>query len=100
MDVALIRTADYDCHARDLSALVDLVSHGDNQVRTGSNQRVEVGHHAALPDNAVGPIELGIPGASHHFSPVVDAAGYGTKISRQRLKTCEYVVLPDCGIRC
>src|SRR5579862_9519150 len=28
VDIPFIRTAEYDCHAGDLSALVDLVSHG------------------------------------------------------------------------
>ncbi len=43
VDVARIRPAEHDCHARDLSALVDLVSHGCEEVDTGRKQRVEVG---------------------------------------------------------
>ncbi len=49
-----------DCHARDLSALVDLVSHGCEEVGTGRKQRVEVGHHAVLPDEGMGPVEVGV----------------------------------------
>jgi hypothetical protein len=43
VDVARIRPSEHDCHARDLSALVDLVSHGCEEVGTGRKQRVEVG---------------------------------------------------------
>ena len=57
VDVALIRPAEYDCHARDLSALVDLVSHDCAEVGAGRKQRVEVGHHVVLPDEGMGPVE-------------------------------------------
>jgi hypothetical protein len=43
VDVARIRPAKHDCHARDLSALVDLVSHGCEEAGTGRKQRPEVG---------------------------------------------------------
>src|ERR1700722_17398484 len=75
VDVARVRPAEYDCHARDLSALVDLVSHDCEEVGTGWKQRVEVGHHAVLPDEGMGPVEVGVEVASHHLSLVVDAAG-------------------------
>jgi len=94
VDVARIRPAEHRCHARDLSALVDLVSHGCVEVGTGGKRRIEVGHHAVLPDEAVGPVEAGVPGASHHLAPVVDAGGYGGNISRQSAEVCECVVLP------
>ena len=98
MDVARIRPAEHRCHARDLSALVDLVSHGCVEVGTGGKRRIEVGHHAVLPDEAVGPVEAGVPGASHHLAPVVDAGGYGGNISRQSAEVCECVVLPKRAI--
>src|ERR1700746_3549642 len=53
VDVARIRPAEYDCHARDLSALVDLVSHDCEEVGTCRKQRVEVGHHVVLPDETM-----------------------------------------------
>src|SRR4029077_12745369 len=61
VDVARIRPAEYDCHARDLSALVDLVSHGCEEVGTGRKERVKVGHRAVLPDETMGPVEVGVP---------------------------------------
>src|ERR1700693_1830485 len=76
VDVARIRPAEYDCHARDLSALVDLVRHGCEEVGTGRKQRVKVGHHVVVPDEGMGPVEGGVPVASHHSAPVVDAAGF------------------------
>src|SRR5229473_5238350 len=98
VDVARIRPAEYDCHARDLSALVDLVSHDCEEVGTGRKQRVKVGHHAVLPDEAMGPVEVGVPGASHHLALAVDAGGYGGKISRQSAEVCECVALPKRAI--
>jgi hypothetical protein len=83
VDVARMRPAAYDCHARDLSALVDLVSHGCEEVGTGRKQRVKIGHHAVLVDEGMGPVEVGVPVASHHLAPVVDAAGFAAKISRR-----------------
>src|ERR1700693_4000214 len=76
VDVALIRPAEYDCHARDLSALVDLVSHDGEEVGTGRKQRVKVGHHVVVPDEGMGPVEGGVPVASHHSAPGVGAAGF------------------------
>ena len=58
MDVIFIRPADYDCHARDLSALLDLVRHDWKEVGTGGKQRVKVGHHVVLPDEGMGPFEV------------------------------------------
>src|ERR1700674_2412472 len=94
VDVARIRPAEYDCHARDLSALVDLVSHGSEEVGTGRKQRVKVGHRAVLLDEAMGPVEVGVPGASHHLALAVDAGCYGGNISRQSAEVCECAVLP------
>jgi hypothetical protein len=31
----------------------------------------------------MGPVEVGVPVASHHLAPVVDAAGFAAKISRR-----------------
>lgn len=75
VDVARIRTTEYDRHCRDLSAIVDLVSHGYIEVGSCRNQRVEVGHHTVLPDKTVGPEEVGVKGASHHLALAVAAAG-------------------------
>src|ERR1700730_1234406 len=41
VDVARMRPAEHRCHARDLSALVDLVSHGCEEVGTRRKQRVK-----------------------------------------------------------
>src|SRR6202162_2357403 len=98
VDLACIRPAEYDCHARDLSALVDLVRHGCEEVGTGRKQRVKIGHHAVLPDEAMGPVEVGVPGASHHLALAVDAGGYGGNISRQSAEVCECAVLPKRAI--
>jgi len=48
------------CHTRDLSAVVDRVSHGCVEVGICWKQRVKVGHHALLPDEAMGPVEVGV----------------------------------------
>ena len=79
---------------------LDLVSHGCVEVGTCRKQRAEVGHHAVLPDEGIiwEPVEVGILGASHHLALVVDAAGYGGKISRQSPEVCDYAVLPKRGI--
>ena len=58
------------------SAVVDLVRHGCMEVRIFRKQRVEVGHHAVLINEGMGPVEVGVPGASHHLALVVDARGY------------------------
>src|SRR5580704_12615136 len=94
VDVTRMRPSEYDCHAGDLSAFVDLVSHGYKEVGTGRKQRVQVGHHAVLPDEAMGPVEVGVPRASHHLAFAVNAGRYGGKISRQSAEVCQYVVLP------
>src|ERR1700739_1382449 len=98
VDVARIRPTEYDCHARDLSALVDLVSHRCEEVGTGRKQRIKVGHHAVLPEEAMGPVEVGVEVASHHLALVIDAAGQAAKISRQKAEVCEYAVLPKRAI--
>src|ERR1700693_3734213 len=94
VDVARMRPAEHRCHARDLSALVDLVSHGCEEVGTCGKQRVKVGHLAVLVDEGMGPVEAGVQGASHDLSPAVDTGGYGGKISRQSAEACECAVLP------
>src|SRR5579863_4913348 len=96
--VARIRPAEHRRHARDLSAIVDLVTHGCVEVRTGRKQRVEVGHHTVLPDEGVGPVEVGVEVASHDLALVVDAAGYAAKISRQKTEGCNRIVLPKGAI--
>src|SRR5215469_4403868 len=92
-----MRPAEHRCHARDLSALVDLVSHGCEEVGTCRKQRVKVGHHVVLPDEGMRPVEAGVQGASHYLALVVDAGGYGGKISRQSAEICECAVLPKRG---
>src|SRR6266849_676343 len=96
--LARMRPAEHQCHARDLPAVVDLVRHDCVQVGTGRKQRVKVGQHAVLPDEAMGPVEVGVEGASHHLALVVDAAGKGAKISRQKAEVCDCAVLPKSGI--
>src|SRR5260370_36478090 len=81
-----------------MSAVVDLVRHDCVDVGTCRKERVKVGQHTVLPDEAVGPVEVGVPGASHHLALVVDAAGRGAKISRQKAEVCHCVVLPKSGI--
>src|SRR5580700_2580649 len=98
VDVARMRPAEHRGHARDLSALVDLVSHGCEEVGTCRKQRVEVGHHAVLVDEGMGPVEAGVQGASHYLAAVVDAGAYGGKISRQSAEVCECAVQPKRGI--
>src|SRR5215472_11270019 len=93
-----MRAAEHRCHARDLPALVDLVSHGCEEVGTCRKQRIKVGHHAVLPDEGTRPVEAGVLGASHHLALIVDASGYGGKISRQSAEVGEYLVLPKRGI--
>src|SRR5216683_642689 len=96
--LARMRPGEYRCHARDLPALVDLVSHGCVEVGTCRKQRVKVGQYAVLPDEAMGPVEVGVEGASHHLALVVDAAGKCAKISRQKAEVCDCAVLPKSGI--
>lgn len=97
VNVALIRPAEHDCHPRDLSALVDLVSHGCEEVGTCGKQRIQVGHHAVLVDEAMGPVELGVPGASDCLAAVIDAARDGGKVPGQSAEVCERAILPDRG---
>src|SRR5579859_976035 len=96
--LALMRPAEHRRHSHDLSALVDLVSHGWVQVGTGRKQRFEAGHHAILPDKGIGPVEAGVQGTSHHLALLVDAGGYGGKIFRQSFEVLECSVLPESGI--
>src|SRR6266436_238053 len=97
VDLARMRSAEHRSHARDLSALVDRVSHGDEEVGICRKQRVKVGHNAIRPDEAMRPVEAGVVGASYHLALVVDAGGYGAKISRQSLEVCDCAVLPQNG---
>jgi hypothetical protein len=60
VDLARIRPVEYGCHARDLSAVVDRVSHGCEEVGTCRKQRVKVGHHVVLPDEGMGPVAVGV----------------------------------------
>src|SRR5215813_11086020 len=92
-----MRSAEHSCHARDLSALVDLVSHGCQEVGTCRKQCVKVGHYAVLPDEGMRPVEAGVQGASYHLAPAVDAGGPGGKISRQSAEVCDCAVLPKNG---
>src|SRR5580700_2667270 len=71
------------CHTRDLSAVIDIAGRDDEEVGIRGNERIQVGHHTVLPDEAVGPVERGVKVISHHLAPVVDAGGKGGKISRQ-----------------
>ena len=73
--LACMGPAEHRSHAHDLSALVDLVSHGCEEVGTCGKQRVKVGHHAVLPDEGMRPVETGVHGASHHLAPAVDTGG-------------------------
>jgi hypothetical protein len=73
VDLARIRPGEHRCHTRDLSALVDIAGRDDEEVGIPVNERVQVGHHIVLPDEATGPAD-GVEGASHHLAPVVDAA--------------------------
>src|SRR5271156_1375277 len=99
MDLARIRPGEHRCHARDLSALVDIAGRDDGEVGILGNERVQVGHHIVLPDEAMGPAD-GVEGASHHLAPVVDACGKGGTISRQNAEAFDCAmcaVLPKRG---
>ena len=99
VDVASLRPVEYDCHAGDLSALVDLVSHGCVEVGTCGKQSVKVGHHAILVDEGMGPVAAGVRSASHRLALVVDAFSQGASISRQSAEACDCLgVLPKSGI--
>src|SRR5580692_11404207 len=99
VDVARIWPALNDCHARDLSAFVDLVRHGGEEVGTARKQRVEIGHNVVLPDESMVPVALRVEVASHDLALVVNAAGYAASISRQKTEVDEHVILPKRGIR-
>ena len=99
VDVARIWPALNDCHARDLSAFVDLVRHRGEEVGTARKQRVEVGHNVVLPDESMVPVALRVEVASHDLALVVNAAGYAASISRQKTEVDEHVILPKRGIR-
>src|SRR5258708_10082841 len=92
-----MRPAEHRGHARDLSALIDLVRHSCVEVGTRRKQRVQVGHLAVLIDEAVDPVEAGVQRASHHLAAVVDPGAYGGKISRQSAEVCECAVHPKRG---
>ena len=94
VDIARMRSTEYRCHTRDLSPFIDLVSHGCVEVGICRKQRVKVGHHAVLPDEGTDKVEVGVSVASYHLALVVDAGGYGAKISRQNAEVCEHAVLP------
>src|SRR5579864_3401713 len=86
------------CHTRDLSALIDIASRDYEEVGIRGNQRVKVGHHTVLPDEAVGPVEVGVKVVSYHLASVVDAGSEGGKISRQNAEDCKCAVrLPKSG---
>src|SRR6202167_1849819 len=93
VDVALMGPGLHRSHARDLSKLIDIASRDYEQVGIRGNQRVKVGHHTILPDEAVGPVEIGVKVVSHHLGPAVDAGGKCGKISRQNADAC------DCAVR-
>src|SRR5260370_8171488 len=44
-------------------------------------------------------VALRVEVASHDLAPIVDAAGYAAKISRQKTEVDEHVILPKRGIR-
>ena len=73
MDIARFRPAEYDCHARDLSAFVDPVRHDWEEVGAGRKRRIKVGHHVVLPDEGMGPAALRVLSASHRLAFIVDA---------------------------
>src|ERR1700747_1713025 len=96
--LARMRPAQHRRHSHDLTALVDLISHGCEEVGICRKQRVEVGHHPVLPDEGMGPVEAGVQGTSHHLALVVDAGSDGGKISRQSAEVCDCAVPPKSGI--
>src|SRR5579872_4184283 len=95
VDVALVWPAEHDCHASDLSAVVNLGRESRIQVGIARKQLVEVGHDAVLPDPGMGPVELGgVPVASHDLALVVVAEGCAAKVSRQKAEDSECAILP------
>jgi hypothetical protein len=103
VNLARIRPGEHQCHARDLSALVDIAGRDDEEVGILGNERVQVGHRIVLPDEAAGPVvpvRLEEERASHHLAPVVDAGGKGGRISRQNTEVFDSAVcavLPKRG---
>src|SRR5580700_5182143 len=101
VNVARIGPGLHRCHTRDLSAVIDIAGRDDEEVGIGGNQRVQVGRHAVLPNEAVGPAERGVKVVSHNLAAVVDAGGEGGKISRQNVDfgdCAACAVLPNPGI--
>src|SRR5277367_5538642 len=102
VDFARIRPAEHGCHARDLSALVDRVGHGRVEVGTCRKQRVEVGNHAVLPDEGMGPVAVFKLSAPHRLALVVNGFAEGEIISRQSVEARDCVgppfVLPNSTI--
>src|ERR1700691_3190144 len=101
VNVARMGPGLHRCHTRDLSALIDIASRDYEEVGIRGNQRVQVGHHTILPDEAVRPVEIGVKVVSDHLAPVVDAGGKRGKISRQSAEVFDCAVragLPNRGI--
>ena len=99
MDIARIWPVDHRCHTRDLSALIDIASRDYGEVGIPGNERVKVGHHTVPPNEAVGPVVVGVNCASHHLAPVVDAGGEGGKISRQNALARMLIEDCECAVR-
>jgi hypothetical protein len=78
VDFARIRPGHHHCHTGDLSALIDIASRDYLEVGISGNERVQVGHHTALRNEAAGPAR-GVESASHHQASVVDACGKGVR---------------------
>ena len=94
--LAHVRPAEHRRHSHDLTGVVDLVSHGWVEVGICGKQLAKVGHHAVLVDEGIAvEVEAGVQGASYHLAPIVDATGYGGKISRHSVEVCECAVLPS-----
>src|SRR5580704_3159260 len=92
VDVTLMGPAHNDCHARDLSTVIDLVTHDWEEVGTLGKQRVKGGQDVILPDECMGPVEVRVQRASHHLAQVVDAGGETDSISLRKHDTCDCAV--------
>ena len=102
-DIFQLRPVHHHRHTRDLSALIDVAGRDYVEVVTCRKYSVKVGHHAVLPEEAVGPAAGGVKGASHRLAPVVDAGGKGGSISRRKVAAAEAgdcIVLPKDGHGC
>src|ERR1700722_7256289 len=102
VNVALVGPAHYDGHARDLPALIDLITHDWEKVGAGGKQRVKVSQHVVLPDESMGPVEIRVQRTSDHLAPVVDAGGEGISISQSGADFCDRAVcavLPNRGVK-